>query len=276
MIKRVYIEITNICNLRCSFCRKSRKPPRSLTLPEFEEILRQVKEYTDYIYLHVQGEPLLHPEFSEIMNLCDAYGMQVQLVTNGSLLNRCPDLLDHSSLRKLSISLQSLAFQNTDIDSYMDTVLALCRAASEQKRPYMELRFWRDDQAEDPVIRKAFRKIEEISELKPAGRRNSLSLLPGVYVTYANSFDWPDPEEPEQSDSGYCLGGMEQLAVLSDGTVVPCCLDCDGIIAFGNLLHEPLSAILSKERYRRFADGMANRKLTEHLCRSCTFRSRFR
>ncbi|MCR4951858.1 MAG: SPASM domain-containing protein [Solobacterium sp.] len=276
MIKRIYIEITNLCNLRCSFCRKSRKPPRSLSLQEFEQIIRQVREYTDYIYLHVQGEPLLHPAFSRIMDLCDASGMQVQLVTNGSLLNRFPDLLSHCSLRKLSVSLQSLAFQNTDIDSYMDTVLALCSTASKQKRPFMELRFWRDDQSEEPVIRKAFARIEEHCEFQPAGRKNSLSIMPGVYVTYANSFDWPDPDEPEQSDSGYCLGGIEQLAVLSDGTVVPCCLDCDGVIAFGNILQEPLSSILSGERYRKFAEGIMNRKLTEHLCRSCTFRTRFR
>ena len=121
MIKRVYIEITNVCNLSCSFCKKNSRPSRFLSIEEFLYIIQQVKPVTDYIYLHVQGEPLLHPQLEDIFLLCDRVGMHVQLVTNGTFLSRYPYLYNHPSLRKISFSLQSVEYQHSaDIKEYMN------------------------------------------------------------------------------------------------------------------------------------------------------------
>ena len=274
MIRRVYIEITNQCNLHCSFCPSHHRMPQRMSPAEFEHILQEASRITPYIYLHVQGEPLLHPQFREILDLCDAYRMQVQLVTNGTLLDRCPDLAGHPSLRKVSFSLQSLPFSRSDIQTYLDTILSFCEASSERGRPITELRFWRSDETRDERIRFALAAIEKRYDLQYAGRKNSFTPLKNMYVTFANEFDWPS-DSGSREDSGTCLGGLSQIAVLADGTVVPCCLDYEGKIPLGNIFTSPLPEILSSERYLSLTEGFRRHQLREDLCRKCTFHRRF-
>lgn len=58
--KKIYVEITNICNLNCSFCSKDNLKKKEMSLQEFDKVLSKIRQYTDTIYLHVKGEPLLH------------------------------------------------------------------------------------------------------------------------------------------------------------------------------------------------------------------------
>ncbi len=277
MIKRIYIEITNICNLRCAFCVPGNRKREIMTADRFRIAAEQAKKITDYIYLHVQGEPMSHPEFEKIMQICDELQMKVQLVTNGSFLAKYPDLTSHTSPRKVSISLQSLPFQNTDIETYMDNVISLCMKASEQGHPYVELRFWRMDQISHPSEKRALERIRETFGWEKTGRRNSILLRPYVYLSYDNSFEWPESEEYlNVRVRGYCHGAIDQIAVLSCGDVTPCCLDCSGNICFGNLFEEQLSDILQKERYVTMVENLKNRVIVEPFCVACDFRKRFK
>ena len=71
--KKIYIEITNICNKNCSFCSKTNRKKREMSIDEFETVLKRINNYTDYIYLHIKGEPLTHSNFEEIVKLCKKY-----------------------------------------------------------------------------------------------------------------------------------------------------------------------------------------------------------
>lgn len=275
MIKRVYIEITNVCNLKCAFCKKNTRSPRFMSTEEFRHILDEVSGITRYIYLHVQGEPLLHPQFDEFMNIAAEYGMQVQLVTNALLLKEHMDLLGSPALRKISFSLQSVEYHNADVKEFMTPLLTFINQASDAGRPYCELRFWRDDQMDLKRTKECLNILKQRYVFTQSGRVKNEKILPGVYVDYANPFAWPDPKETKASHSGTCLGGIEQLAILSDGTVVPCCLDAEGNIPLGNLSEESMSDILSKERYLALCEGFRSHRITEELCARCTFRKRF-
>lgn len=275
MIKRIYIEITNVCNLNCAFCRKNTRSPRFMSAEEFRHILDEVSGLTRYIYLHVQGEPLLHPEFDEFMNIAAEYGMQVQLVTNALLLKEHMDLPGSPALRKISFSLQSVEYHNVDVHEFMEPILTLIEQSSVSGRPFCELRFWRDDQMELKRTKECLNILHERYVFKDSGRLRNEKILPGVYVDYANPFEWPDASQLQASWSGTCLGAIEQLAVLADGTVVPCCLDAEGNIPLGNLIEESMSDILSKERYLALCEGFRSHRITEELCARCTFRKRF-
>ncbi len=275
MIKRVYIEILNTCNLNCSFCDKNSRIPRQMSVQEFSHVLDEIEPLTRYIYLHVQGEPLMHPQLEELLLVCDRRDFHVQLVTNATFLDRWPNLCLHPSLRKISFSLQSIEYQpQPDPTEYMNRILSFCRSASEAGHPYCEIRFWRDDQSDLPKTRQCLDMICAQYEMKPTGRPDNYAIMPNIYVDFDNAFSWPE-QSNDNSLNGTCLGGISQLAVLADGTVVPCCLDAHGSIVLGNLFHQPLSEILQSKRYQNLVTGFRQHRLSEALCRRCSFRRRF-
>ncbi len=276
MIKRAYIEIINTCNLNCGFCMKNHRHPSSLDTSTFRYILEQVKDYTDYIYLHVQGEPLMHPQFEEIMNICDAENVHVHIVTNGTYLKDHLDMGKHPSLRKVSISLQSVEYQNQiSISDYMNSVIAFCEKSSSMKRPYTELRFWRNDERNMPHTKFCLQALKNRYDFVETDRLKNYMILPNVYVDFDNEFEWPTMNNPAITDKGRCLGAVEQIAILSNGNVVPCCLDCEGSVCFGNIRITSLREILNSGRYLKMVHAFQNNQIREPLCQKCSFRKRF-
>ncbi|MBQ9267446.1 MAG: radical SAM protein, partial [Clostridia bacterium] len=103
--KRVYIEITNVCNLKCEFCLPHHRENKFMTFEEFDTILQKIKPYTKYIYLHVKGEPLMHPEVDKFIEYAYENGFYVNLTTNGTLLEK--HLSITKNLRQINISLHA-------------------------------------------------------------------------------------------------------------------------------------------------------------------------
>ncbi len=274
-IKRIYIEITNICNLSCSFCAKHNREYKYLSLDEFKHILKQAKNYTDFIYLHVQGEPLSHPNFNEILNLCDTYKMHVQLVTNATFLNQYLDIYQHPSLRKISISLQSIEYQKIDIHTYMDTILSFIEVCIKENKPILELRFWRNDQYELPKTKAALECLKQKYTLILTERNNHYRISDTVYVDFDNMFTWPDITSNTLSQNGTCLGAKQQIAILSNGDVVPCCLDTDAHVLLGNIFNQSLEDILNDVPYKQLVKEFNDHKIQNPFCLRCTYRLRF-
>ena len=108
MFNRAYVEITNVCNLACSFCPGTRRPAGYMRPEDFRLLAEKLRGHTAYLYLHVTGEPLLHPQLTEILRICTELDYRVCLTTNGTLLpEQLPLLRDCSALHKVSVSLHS-------------------------------------------------------------------------------------------------------------------------------------------------------------------------
>ncbi len=274
-IKRIYIEITNICNLSCSFCAKHHRAYKSLSLEEFEHIVKQAKQYTNYIYLHVQGEPLSHPQFNEILSLCDTYDMQVQLVTNGTFLSQHFDMIHHPSLRKISISLQSVEYQSVDLDSYFNTIISFIDSCITNKHPIVEIRFWRNDQFDLPKTKICLERLKQKYTFTLTERNNHYRISENVYIDFDNMFSWPDLNSLANDSNGTCLGAKNQIAILSDGSVVPCCLDTDARVLLGNIFDKDLKDILNDQPYRNLIKEFNDHKIQNPFCLRCTYRLRF-
>lgn len=267
-MKRVYLEITDSCNLNCPFCSYD-KGNNFLSLDKIENYLLQIKKYCNYIYLHIIGEPLLHPNFNEILDILDRYDMYLQLVTNGTLLYRYKDILKHSCLRKLSISLHSI--NNIDInDDYFDVIDSLISNDDVN----IELRFYDFDNLDDKLNRYLNSLIDRY-DLKITSKDNSYRIKDNVYIYYSNLFKWPDIDDKFISDEGYCLGGKDMIAINSKGDVCICCLDPKAINKIGNMNENSLDEILESPIYKEHLDNLKKHKLTFELCKKCTYRSRF-
>ncbi len=279
MRNRVYIEITNRCNLTCDFCHGTKRPLGTMPPEDFRRIAEKLRGETSYLYLHVLGEPLLHPQLKELLAIAGELGFRVCLVTNGTLLHkRREELLAAKSLHKVSVSLHSFEGNGGagDLPAYLQQVWEVCLPLSE-RGVLCALRLWNEGTA--PRLNGAVeaflsQRIGRDVESLPRDARGNRTLRPNLFLERAERFGWPDLNAPE-SGANFCHGFTRQLAVLWDGTVTPCCLDSEGDIPLGNLLSQPLEEILQGKRAAAMAAGFAARKPTEELCRRCGYARRF-
>ena len=279
MRNRVYIEITNRCNLACDFCHGTKRPLGTMPPEDFRRIAEKLRGETSYLYLHVLGEPLLHPQLKELLAIAGELGFRVCLVTNGTLLHkRREELLAAKSLHKVSVSLHSFEGNGGagDLPAYLQQVWEVSLPLSE-RGVLCALRLWNEGTA--PRLNGAVeaflsQRIGRDVESLPRDARGNRTLRPNLFLERAERFGWPDLNAPE-SGANFCHGFSRQLAVLWDGTVTPCCLDSEGDIPLGNLLSQPLEEILQGERAAAMAAGFAARKPTEELCRRCGYARRF-
>ena len=278
MLKRVYIEITNLCNLRCSFCPGTKRPGRVMPPEEFRLLTEKLRGRVKYLYFHVMGEPLLHPQLGELLEIADGAGFRVCLTTNGTLLEeRGGVLLSSPALHKVSVSLHSAEGNGMgDMSAYLRAVWDFVRRASE-RGIICSLRLWNLGGAEarnGEILSFLARELGACPLDMPQPRRGSWRLGEGLYLEQAEKFDWPDLGAPER-ETRFCLGLREQAAVLCDGTAVPCCLDHEGDVPLGNLLEQSLEEILAGPRARALVRGFSEGRPSEELCRRCGFAARF-
>ncbi len=269
MIKRVYLEITDVCNLNCPFCTN----PKGHTFMSLEDIKRAVdsiKEITDYIYLHVLGEPTLHPDFNSILDYLDETDMNLQLVTNGTLLKQYPNILSHKCLRKLSVSLHSVSNSIIEED-YFNTIDELLENKSNTA---IELRFY-DRSKLNGKLKLYLNELIERYNIEITSKNNSYRLKDNTYIYFEELFKWPDINDPIVSDTGKCLGAKSQLAILHNGDVTICCLDPKGHNKIGNIKKNSLKEILESDMYLDLIKKINDNRLYFELCQKCTYRLRF-
>lgn len=256
--KRIYIEITNSCNLNCSFCQETLRKPHFMSAKEFSYVLEQVRPYTNYIYLHVKGEPLLHPELREILTCCENAGITVNLTTNGTLLKDKLDILLAKPPHQINISLHSADDNDCiDMDSYIQQLFYSCEKLLTHTETEISLRLW--NTKNEPLL---------------FGERNCV-IKRHLYVNVQSPFEWPSLDNSYCNERGFCQGLRQHLAILSDGTVVPCCLDGNAVMALGNIYKTPLENILENPRSQAFMEGFRKKTAVEPLCQHCSFKERF-
>lgn len=273
--QKIYLEISNLCNLRCAFCPGTRRPGKAMTEAEFSRLLPLLRPWTDYLYFHLMGEPLCHPLLGRFLELAGDAGFRVILTTNGTLLAKQQEtLLSSPALHKVNISLH--AFEANDLAMPFSQYLQQCFAFGQavEGKVLVVYRLWNDGgaNAKNQEILDAMHQAfpgEWISE------RRGTRIAQRVYLEHGEKFDWPDLEAQEGSSKVFCYGLRDQLGVLADGTVVPCCLDHEGDLALGNLFHQSMEEILASDRAVAIREGFRNRQAPEALCRKCGYARRF-
>lgn len=285
--KKIYIEITNRCNLSCSFCHQSRRSGSFMSPEAFENILAHIRGYTDFLSLHVLGEPLLHPNLGLLLDRCHHHGLKVNLSTNGILISQNHAmLLTKPALRQINFSLHSFEQPETEraLESYLTKIFGFITEAIVETTLFISLRLWNLDSVTtgNGSHRNALtlKRVESFLRL-PFGISgnftpgNGIALTPRVFLSQERRFTWPHSAGSELARLGSCRGLRDHIAILVDGTVVPCCLDAEADISLGNLHQLPLAAILSSPRASALRQGFSHQHLVEPLCRRCTYRQRF-
>jgi MoaA/NifB/PqqE/SkfB family radical SAM enzyme len=290
--KRVYVEITNVCNLTCSICPGTKRKPEFMPPESFEVILKKIRPFTDYLYLHVMGEPLLHPDFPELLKICETLKFQVNIATNGVLIRKhSAALMKSKALRQINFSIHCLDIQrNSNIpDNYLPDILEFIEEGGKNSKAYFALRLWNLGHG-DKLNPALFKQIGKFFNLpfnleEKTVKEKGINLAPNVFLNIAGEFQWPEvslnptgkmPVLHSNPDvSGFCRGLRDHCAILVDGTVVPCCLDKDGITSLGNIFESKFENITGSDKAQKIIVGFSEGKAVEPLCKICEFRKRF-
>lgn len=266
IFKKVYIEITNKCNLSCTFCSKTKRKLKEMNLAEFEKTIKEVKKVTKYIYLHIKGEPLIHSEISKIVKICKDNELYVNLTTNGTLINKYKSLFeDEENFRQVNISLHAY----NDKEKIRNLVDTINEIRMQNKKTYFVFRYWTLKEKDQNYLN-IIEILKEKYNFENLGLNSKLDE--NLYLNKDFEFVWPSLDNNIYETRGNCLGLKSHIGILSDGTVVPCCLDCEGVINLGNIFSEDILQILNSDKSKKIKNGFKNNQKVEELCRHCSFK----
>lgn len=267
MIDRCYIEITNICNLNCDFCPKHSRKNRQLSIEEFDMLTDKLRDRVLFLYFHLMGEPLLHPLLPYFIRIAREKGFRTVLTSNGTLLDRAMDLLN-SLPHKVQLSLHSHESNGKGIlAEYIDKVMQFAIPAANQGTCIV-LRLWNQGGREtenEEVMRLLSQYVPQPWHERPDGYR----LATNLYLEFDRKFQWPEVKEEASHQEAYCKALRKQIGVLSDGSLVPCCMDHNGDITLGNLFTQTLDEILTSPRAIALTEGFTHHTAIEPLCQNC-------
>ena len=272
---RAYVEITNICNRSCSFCPGTVRPPRRMTMDEFAHIAALLRPITDYLYFHVMGEPLTHPLLPDFIRHATSLGFKCAVTTNGTLLPKAGKTLIDSGVYKVNISVHSFEEgEDSQHHNYLTDVLDFADKAS-AAGVLTVLRLWNrghDGGRNDRTLNLVKEKFAD-GEWREGSR--GFRIRHKLHLEWGDRFEWPDMSCDEGDSSVFCYGLSDHFGILVDGTVIPCCLDREGVINLGNIHEQSIEEILASERAKAILSGFKKRCATEELCRKCGYARRF-
>lgn len=274
---KVYIEITNMCNLNCSFCSKTSRADRFMKVEEFEKVVKEVSSYTNLIALHVKGEPLLHPNLKEILDITEKYNLKVNITTNATLLSKKIEvILNSNSIRQINISLHSAEQNNVDEEKYLENVFESVDKIHQNTNIIISYRLWNLEKIENNdinknVLIKLGEKYDIQNIFEKAKKNDFIELDKNIFLNQDIEFEWPDINGDIIAKTGKCYGLRNQIAILSNGDVVPCCLDANSNIFLGNIFNTSLKDIIESDRAKAIILGFERQELVEDLCQRCGF-----
>lgn len=293
MIDRCYIEITNVCNLDCDFCPKHSRSRRLMSLDEFELVTDRIRDRVCFVYFHLMGEPMLHPQLPQFIRIARDKGFKTVLTSNGTLLDRAMDLLD-SLPHKVQLSLHSHEgnARSGSLQEYADRVMQFATRAAGQGTCVV-LRLWNQGgkSAENDAI---VQMLEQYVPRPWRERPDGFRMCDNLYLEFDRKFKWPNDDNQNLETSSdrnieisnnqnieisknreigkpqyFCKALLKQIGVLADGTLVPCCLDHNGNVALGNLFQQTLDEILNSPRAQALVKGFEHHAAVEPLCQNC-------
>lgn len=262
-LKKIYIEITNYCNLNCSFCIKNDRKLESISIDKFNLLLDKLEDYTDYLYFHVLGEPLMHKNINELINIASER-FKINITTNGYLIDK---IKDNKNIRQINISLHSFNDKyNINIKDYLNNVFeSIDKLVS--NNTYISLRLWVKNKYNNYIID----YINEKYNLNIPYDIENYKINDYIFINNFHEFIWPDLNNNYYSEIGTCYALKDHIGILVDGTVIPCCLDTKGIINLGNIYDTDLNNILNSNKVKEMLEGFKCNKKNEELCKHCKF-----
>jgi len=283
---RIYIELTNVCGLCCSFCPTKALPNTTMDLEFFESVIKEAKGFTREIACHVVGDPLTLPNLEAYLDIIDKYNMKAMLTTSGYFMKKhAIETLFHPAVKQINVSLNAFNKNDTSItfEQYMQPILKLCHEKVKQgKELFINLRMWNLDEIMSEakfnqelfdMLEKEFDVILDLKSLDPKEKK-SIRLDNKVLLHFDNYFEWPSLKNKNYGH-GTCQGLDSHIGILANGDVIPCCLDNDAVMKLGNVKEQSLKEIVYGKRATDMREGFKVGQCSEEMCLKCSYKDRF-
>lgn len=264
-LKKIYLEITNRCNLSCPFCIKNQRKIHDLTKEEYLYIINKIKNHTKELYLHVLGEPLLHKDINYFIDYAYKEGLLVNITTNGYLIN---NIKDNHHINRLNISLHSYnEIYKIPLTEYLDNIFNVIDNLKD--KTFITLRLWVKDKHTDTIIKYINNRYHY--HLKSLQDNHKTKITNNLIIDTFHQFIWPDLNNNYYEECGTCKGLINHIGILSDGTIIPCCLDSLGILKLGNIYEDTIEDIYNQDIVKEMIKGFKENKKIKELCKHCHF-----
>ena len=268
--KKVYIEISDKCGLKCSFCPSVKNTRGVMELELFERIVAQVAGKCQRVSLHILGDPCKLENLGDYLEILARFGVGVDLVTSGFYMDRL-ELLLRPPVRQVAFSLDA-GFDrgNPSRGDYLPRILEFCALHQERtSRVFINLRA-QDTTLDSLPLAEIFGFFgrELPATFRPYGH---YKLAEYIFFNIHKTFTWADITSEARNARKFCHALSEQVGILSSGVVVPCCIDASGLIALGNLRELSLEEILNSPRAVAIKRGFERGEACEELCQKCLF-----
>jgi radical SAM protein with 4Fe4S-binding SPASM domain len=285
--KKVHIEITNICNLKCTFCPPKILPNGIMSLEKFDDLNVQLKPYTKELAYHMVGDPLVLTNLADYLNISLKHDLKVNITTTANNINeKHYDALMNPTIKQINFSINSYNANShkKSLDEYLNPILDFVKFAQSKNHEYfINFRIWNLDEEKSAkdFNKKVFDRINEtfnsnidIEEVYKERPKN-IRIARKIFFNFDEYFTWPALQNEIVSKTGFCYGLDSHFGILTSGDVVPCCLDQNACINLGNTNTTQLEDILNSKRVKAIQKGFKNNILVEELCQKCEYRTRF-
>lgn len=291
-MKKIYIELSDICHLACSFC-PAQKGVRGVMSPAvFSQALDHALPLSNRIALHILGDPCALPNLADYLAIAHSKGAEIELVTSGAFFHKhSPQALLSPPIYQLSISLE--AGLDNAITNYASRLAPLLAYHSQHPSCFLNLRVQDSSLYQNPqALCALLRQILPESTFTPThnayhsvlhhalacddihalfDEKGRIRLWSRAFLIKKTHFTWAGfATMPKSRKSCHAL--TQQIGILSDGTIVPCCMDTQGVINLGNIAHISLQEALRSPRAQAMIAGFSQGIAIEQLCQRCGFK----
>lgn len=304
-MKKIYIEISDICGLKCSFCPAPKGIRGVMDLGLFKKAVLESKHYTNLIALHILGDPLSVENLAEYLAIAKEANLKVEITTSGANLSDF-DLLLKSPIKQVNFSLDALnEVENRDF--LLGRIADFCAYKRQNKSEvFVNLRVQKRARNRNLVaflerefgVKNLARFLGESAKSKganwdsildsPANRNleaNRIKLGDKIIIDFREVFAWNVDFTPlanrknlspqDEFAKGTCLALQNHIGILANGEIIPCCMDFSGILSLGNIKDISIKSALTSRKAQEMLKGFRENRIVEPFCKACDYRKCF-
>ncbi|RDU63131.1 radical SAM/SPASM domain-containing protein [Helicobacter sp. MIT 14-3879] len=283
--KKIYIEISDICKLNCSFCTAIKETRGIMNLELFQKAINEAKKHTNLVTFHILGDPLKISNLIKYLDIAYKASLKVELTTSGVFLDDFNILL-HPSIKQINFSLDAIVELKNKFE-LLDRVIDFCKfKIKNDSKIFINLRIQKRARNKDvlEVLQNKFNIEENLKNNLIDENEGRIKIYNKIIIDFRDTFIWKELNTKGYNNqqnnnlkavNGTCFALDSHIGILSNGIVVPCCIDIGGNIPLGNIANSSIYDILQTKKVKDIKEGFKKNIIIEDLCKICDYRRKF-